>query len=73
MYCGSMNTGSTVTVPLVCSRCSGGFEVDCAATGAVGRTGFYAIDCPHCAARLIPNLPGDVLAVRPDSRGDVAS
>ena len=57
---------------MVCSRCAGAFEIDCAASGAVGRTGFYAVDCPLCAARLIPNLPGDVIAVRTQPSGDAA-
>jgi hypothetical protein len=59
----------TLAVSVVCSACARPFEVECL-TQPSGRAGFYALDCPHCGAHLLRSLPGDVVEVRADARGE---
>ena len=58
----------TVAVAVTCSTCARPLEVECVASQPGRRAGFYALDCPHCGARLLRPLPGDVVEVRADVR-----
>jgi hypothetical protein len=57
-------------VSVICSTCVRSFQVECAIDRQSSRPGgFYALDCPHCASRLLRHLPGDVVEVRADILG----
>jgi hypothetical protein len=65
----SDSNAGTLAVSVVCSACARPFEVECLVRRSLG-AGFYALDCPHCGAHLLRSLPGDVVEVRADGRGE---
>ena len=59
-----MPTDQIVVIPAKCAKCSRQIEIDCEHSPGFGYMNFYAVDCPHCHARIRPQLPGNIVDVR---------
>ena len=49
-----MPTDQIVVIPAKCAKCSRQIEIDCEHSPGFGYMNFYAVDCPHCHARIRP-------------------
>ena len=55
--------GKIVVVPIDCSKCKQGIEIECQHVAGFGYLNFYRVDCPHCGAVNHRQLPGDIVNV----------